>query len=367
MADSYFQIATTPRLYVSYPLWMYATLGTNDIYDSLAIPFSGSGGFVSKEDHIKLMQLDPSNTITWDFVQDEGSDNGFLYYNTTKALQVESVEDSWNYDFIMFLGHNFASSNYRPKIKSWNGSLDNSSSTDLNMEGVVNHNSTYPPQYDGWSLANITDFPSDWSENILQIVLQADQTVDEAELGPVSLGSIAFGKKYVFPQNCRINTKTKFNYGVKQKQTHSGKTISNAKWTRPSSWIGEPFGLGESGGSANFRRSGLREWTVEFDSLEPSKVMPQNLMTNSNGYTLQDNHEAAANGTDSKYNINNGTDFFSSVVNRTLANHLPMVLQIDKDDYSPSGFALVRMRENYEIIQKSSNLYNIKVTFVEQV
>ena len=42
--------------------------------------------------------------------------------------------------------------------------------------------------------------------------------------------------------------------------------------------------------------------------------------------------------------------------------------QINKDDNSPSNFALVRIKENsYTITQKSPNLYNIALTLIEQV
>ena len=55
MADSYFQIATTPKLYVSYPLYQYAS-GALDEYSTL-------NDAVSDEDMIKLLQIDPSNQI----------------------------------------------------------------------------------------------------------------------------------------------------------------------------------------------------------------------------------------------------------------------------------------------------------------
>ena len=55
MADSYYQIATTPKLYVSYPLYQYAS-GALDEYSS-------DNGIVSEEDMIKLLQIDPSNQV----------------------------------------------------------------------------------------------------------------------------------------------------------------------------------------------------------------------------------------------------------------------------------------------------------------
>ena len=68
-----------------------------------------------------------------------------------------------------------------------------------------------------------------------------------------------------------------------------------------------------------------------------------------------------------KYNINNSTDFYTNVVHRCMSSHLPMVLQINKDDNSPSNFAIVRMNKDFVVNQKAPNLYDISVTFTEQI
>ena len=90
------------------------------------------------------------------------------------------------------------------------------------------------------------------------------------------------------------------------------------------------------------------------------------MMMNSNGWTAQDNHETTADGK-SLYNINNAVDFYTNVVHRSMAGHLPMMLQINSDDTSPQNFAIVRMGSKYTVTQKTPNLYNIKLTLVEQI
>ena len=50
-----------------------------------------------------------------------------------------------------------------------------------------------------------------------------------------------------------------------------------------------------------------------------------------------------------------------------MANHLPMVLQLDKDNPSPESMAIVRMDKNYSIKAKTPNLYNISLTLTEQI
>ena len=106
---------------------------------------------------------------------------------------------------------------------------------------------------------------------------------------------------------------------------------------------------------------------MSFDSLAPFKVMLQNMMMNSNGYTAQDNHSVAADGTSSLYNIYNSEDFYSAVVHKTMGGHLPMVLQIDSSDNSPSGFAIVRLSPNFTVTQKSPLLFSYSITLTEQI
>ena len=90
-------------------------------------------------------------------------------------------------------------------------------------------------------------------------------------------------------------------------------------------------------------------------------------MMNDNGFKHNfDNYSNTASN-DSLYNINDRLDFYTTVVNKCMASHLPMVLQLDKNNPSPEQFAIVRMNSNYQIVQKTPNLYNIKLTLQEQV
>ena len=59
MANSSYQIATTPKLYVSYPLFQYAS-GALDVYSNSD---GNNNSFLNDEEMIKLIQIDPSNQI----------------------------------------------------------------------------------------------------------------------------------------------------------------------------------------------------------------------------------------------------------------------------------------------------------------
>ena len=354
MANSSYQIATTPKLYVSYPLFQYASGALDSYYTDKQS--------ISEEDMIKLIQLDPSNYVTFN--------DGVVSYEKFNYRIVPSYDDNnpvdtglWNFDFFMMLGHNMHSTtgNKYIQLKAYR---DDSFVYDLTYSNIVNSPYESSPEYDGWSLAQIDDTPSD--ANDLQIHFSSTNV--SSNWDNFSLGALAWGKSYTFPINTQINTSTKFEYGISQKSTISGKTISTANWTKPNNWITEPFGLNDGEQGDNYqRRSGKRVWKMTFDSLAPDKVMPQNMMMNSNGFTAQDNHSVAADGTSSLYNINNSEDFYSSVVHKTLGGHLPMVLQLDQNDTSPSNFAIVRMNKDYTVTQKSPLLFSYSITLTEQI
>ena len=353
MANSSYQIATTPKLYVSYPLFQYASGALDSYYTDKQS--------ISEEDMIKLIQLDPSNYVTFN--------DGVVSYEKFNYRIVPSYDDNnpvdtglWNFDFFMMLGHNMHSTtgNKYIQLKAYR---DDSFVYDLTYSNIVNSPYESSPEYDGWSLAQIDDTPSD--ANDLQIHFSSTNV--SSNWDNFSLGALAWGKSYTFPINTQINTSTKFEYGISQKSTISGKTISTANWTKPNNWITEPFGLNDGEQGDNYqRRSGKRVWKMTFDSLAPDKVMPQNMMMNSNGYTAQDNHTLDANDS-SLYNINNSEDFYSAVVHKTMGGHLPMVLQIDSSDNSPSNFAIVRMNKDYTVTQKSPLLFSYSITLTEQI
>ena len=358
MANSYYQTPTTPKLYVSYPLWQYASGALDDVqtnFDDI------------DEDLIRMIQLDPSKKTTIDLNQDYNSN--YIQYRIVPASDDFTdviTSGLWNFDYCAVLGHNLASANAQIEIQANNDTSDGV--VNISTSSIVNHNSYGVPEYDGWSLFNLDDKPNDDSWNFRFCLRPPNGT--SMQESPISIGSLMYGKSFTFPQSCNLSTTLNYDYGVTQKQTLSGKTISTANWTKPNNWITEPFGLTEPFGERgdNFqRRSGRRTWKISFDSLAPDKVMNQMPMMNSNGWTAQENHSTGADGIESSYNINNAVDFYTNVVNKTMGGHLPMLLQIDKDDPSPQNFAVVRMNKNFAITQKSPNLYNIQLTLVEQI
>ena len=363
MANSFYQTTTSPRLYVSYPLWQYAN-GALDEVGGYAI------GNNSDEDLFKLIQLDPSN-VTAFFPQQ--TDSMALTYRIVPESDTSTdllESNLWNFNYAMILGHNLSSAGAIPKIVTRD---DNGNQTLITTTNIINAPPESSPEYDGFTIMGLQGAGA---ADDYKIKFGFDAETDHWSEVPIYLGSVAFGKYFDFPQNCNLSTSTTYDYGVKQKSTISGKTVSTANWTKPNNWITEPFGLTEAFGERgdNFqRKSGRRSWKLSFDSLAPDKVMNQNPMMNDNAWRTSDlngnqfDNYSTTDGNGSLYNINNAVDFYTTVVHRCMANHLPMVLQLDKDNPSPEQFAIVRMDKKYSIKQKSPNLYNISLTLTEQI
>ena len=360
MAQGYYQTAATPKLYVSYPLWLYASGGLEEVTQDFITDPELVEDWNNRA--IKMLTLNPSSRVVFYGQGGEEQRSVNIYY---RILPIEDTETDvfeskiWNFDYFAILGHDFNTQNCSFKVNAANQEGD---TEQLNATPIVNYTTDSVPEFDGWSLVNI-DKPSDGTARMLGLeILKSSNNID------VSLGSVMFGKSFEFPINCSLNTTTSFDYGIKQKQTVGGKTISSANWTKTASWLGnEPFGLGPASKTTEItRRSGRRTWTMSFDSLDPKYVMNQNMMTNSNNWTDTDNY-TADDSEDSLYNINDRLDFFTTFISKTFANHLPMMLQLDKNSTNPDNFAIVRLNKGYQITQKSPQLYNIKVSFTEQI
>ena len=354
MANSNYQTAASPRLYVSYPLWQYA----NGALDSISSSQLGN----TNEDFYRLLQLDPSNFTNLNLQSNNTA--SLIYRILPQADNFTDLLNSnlWNFNYAMFLGHNFASAGAIPKIKAMK---DDGNETEINTTNIINHSPNSVPEYDGFSIMGLNG-AADSDDYNFKIDLDALGNFNDS----LFLGSLSFGKYFDFPQNCNLNTTTKYDYGIKQKNTISGKTISTANWTKPNNWITEPFGLTEAFGERgdNFqRRSGRRSWSLSFDSLAPKYVMNQNPMMNDNGWKYNYDNFDTTDSNNSLYNINNANDFYTTVVHRSMSSHLPMVLQLDKNNPSPEQMAIVRLNKDFKISQKSPNLYNIKLTLTEQI
>ncbi len=378
MATGYYQTPQAPRLYVSYPLFAYATGG-------LGYTKAES---ISKEETLSLIQLDPANYVEFN---PDGNSEYFDFKCVPLDLNPEEEVDDgnwWNFNYCMILGHNLADLDAYPEVQAYQTQLNSNSAvrdasdpdgfpeTISTGQDLVNFEGPYGVPYNGWSAFSLTDTPTNADVQWLRLRLRSTTTFNNKTLG---LGAALWGKYWDAPQNVNLNTSLSYSYGIKQKTTKSGKSLTNINWTKPNSWVGgnEPFGLTDKynvpTGDSHFRKTGKRTWKMSWDSLEPKYVMNQNPMLNSLGWEKKDNYQADAND-ESLYNIYNSNDgdsslgdFYTDVIHKTLGGSLPMVLCLDKNDHSPSNMAIVKMTKPPTITQKSPNLYHITITLEEQI
>ena len=410
MANSLYQTPNNPRLYVSYPLWQYANGGLDTTFSHQ----------LAHEQMVDLIKLDPSNTtkfsdMVWPSAPNYVELNYFLRPHELIGKPVP--KNLWNFNYYMVLNHNLATMNSQTYPEGFVASVPDAdgevtiggSSGNLYNADIKNCPYQTVCWNDGFSALKLND--ANYGNEGFRVIFKSGGipagnlpdwfTLEEglAE-GDFNIGSILWGKYFEFPQNCDLNTTLQYDYGTKIKENIAGKSISTGKWNKVDSWYNdstggtEPFGLrwpsppegydtslaynnsyniedDVNDTADSFRRkSGRRVWTISFDSLAPEYVMNQNSMMNSDGWHgtggTFDNYSTNADGT-STYNIDNGLDFYTSVVHKTNGGQLPMVLQLNKDDASPHNFAIVRMQPDYKITQKLPNLYNIKITLIEQI
>ena len=381
MATGHYQTATTPRLYVSYPLFAYATGGLGSV----------SGEVATDEQMIKMIQLDPANYQTMNPLEGDSS-NYFAYKLVSDNIAQNDINygiDWWNFNYAMVLGHNLADHLAYPLVQSNQSDATNptgqswetAQNISLNNTTTIQNYQGYASEvlYNGWSAIEINNKPTDpltqWF--VLRLVSSGGATIWPS--GDLKIGSILFGKYWDAPQNVDLSTSLSYSYGVKQKTTKSGKLLTNVNWTKPNSWVdgNEPFGLSEKDtpnrGDLYHRKTGKRTWKMNWTSLEPKYVMNQNPMLNSLGWENKDNYQTDFHD-NSLYNIKDSNDgdsslgdFYTDVIHKTLGGSLPMVLQLNKNDASPSNMAIVKMTKPPTITQKSPNLYNISITLEEQI
>jgi len=385
MATGYYQTPQAPRLYVSYLLYAYATGGLGSAY----------GENITDEEAIQLIQLDPTNYLE---IEPADDNHGFWYKLVPDYVihgDTDYGKDFWNFNYAMVLGHNMADLGAGLRIFAAEIDPNNkdkgvwSNKTELSSTGDATTIKNFTPfpnaiHYNGWSALEINQQPTSDQPYFVSFNFDND---DYQETDPyffnsgdsIKVGTFMLGKYWDAPQNVDLNTSLSYSYGVKQKTTKSGKSLTNINWTKPNSWVdgNEPFGLTEQytipRGDSHHRKTGKRTWKMNWTSLEPKYVMNQNPMLNSLGWENKDNYQTDFHD-NSLYNIKDSNDgdsslgdFYTDVIHKTLGGSLPMVLQLDKNDASPSNMAIVKMTKPPTITQKSPNLYNISITLEEQI
>jgi hypothetical protein len=252
--------------------------------------------------------------------------------NTLRTINVP--DDIFNTKaYVAFLGHESGELNINEHYTT-NVSVNANISTDLN---------SLNPQHEGFSIASFN------GQSVTEHISYTENAI----------GSIVLGNYWEAPHAVDLALTLGYEQdGVKVQNMKGGGSISNATYLKPADWWSG--GAWQLGNEPNIR-SGRRTWSLSFSFLSEDDVFSKvAASTNLENAT----YNSDANPTnDSLYD---STDFFTQVWNRTLGNHLEFILQVDKDDFSPDGFAICRFDQNsLQLTQTSPFTYSTSVKIRE--
>lgn len=362
MAYPNYQIPTKLTFFPSYLQYAYATGQISDVFASYVVDLgeevydpqstNQSDTIIKKEDIYALTNVNPSKTLKFG-----------LYGGTQFSFKIPS---NWNFDFGMILGHNF--NNYaRIHPTYYNNAFG--AETDITASTIVNYTptsgATPTGPYNGWSAFNVSNLPDNY-----EWIGVGNTSTGVTGTPFYEIGSIIYGKKWEAPQNIDITGSVSYSYGSKQKKTISGKTLSNMKYYKPQTWATgmNAWELTDEDEYSNVKagRTGIRSWKVKWSMLAENKVLPQNAMQNSVGWTADSDSEYSTGADDSSlYDSENGIDFVTSVLKMTMGSHLPVVVRISESN-NPDQWAIVRITK-HSITQRNPKLLDVSLTLEEQV
>lgn len=208
------------------------------------------------------------------------------------------------------------------------------------------------PAHDNFSIYKVGGYPVDNA-----IITCSDNTT--------GCKQVIISDKYTFPVSCdlKMNMSIRMD-GIKSTKSPSGIDLVNYKYLGPSKWGGEFYPFEVESPGTSFPRNGRREWSLSWNDLTESQLLPEYYAGAYDGLT--DSNGTSAGSTSSGDLVDSSSSFFSKVLHKTMGGKLPMVMQIDKDNYNADQFALVRIKMNSIKIQQTSNkIYRINLKIEE--
>tara|TARA_Y100001938_G_C8100950_1_gene441708 strand:- start:3684 stop:4976 length:1293 start_codon:yes stop_codon:yes gene_type:complete len=265
---------------------------------------------------------------------------------------------TYEYDFCAILGHNFATAQFKHKLKvlgfdPTNGQYFQDGLDGTEYTNIINWNPNEDSSalYDGFSICDIRDFvpdsftAGDGSTCYMNEVIAL--TVGYAQSAPtidVKIGSFMTGSIFEFPKDCDVNVRLSYDYSVNKKIASNGRSYSYTQPNYSDLWIGEmaPWTLREQvipdangnmvgctvenndemiyngyatptqweGGKRPLdemfgrQRNGARVWRMSFTHLKGQDIFPTNHATNTVGIGAQ-YVDVSSNSTGIYTNMNN--------------------------------------------------------------
>ena len=287
------------------------------------------------------------------------------------------VPINYHFNYIMYLGHDFASNN----IKAWITYDGNMKIT--GDEGNVNMPSDSTgasPQFDGWSLHLFEE-----RTNVIPLDQTAEGVLavkfDNPSDTNAKINAISMGFAYTMPHSPDLNLTLSYDYGgIKTIETRGGASLSNSFYSKPPMWgdLGawelhkEGMLTGEADdpdtldihesenvirkSNQNLRRNGRKIWDLSFSYLSQEDTFPRY-----DQLTTLETDDAADLSPD-QYTIQGSNDFYSEVVKRTNGGQLPFIFQPNSEENS---FAICKFDSGFSFEQVANGVYNVKMKIRE--
>ena len=313
-----YQNVGTPRFYVNDVMWILnMNAGSIDTEDS---------NFTDA-----IFNMNPSNQY-----RHGGAINA--QYTLTAPL-------SNGYNYVAWLGHNFATAGWEcfPKVNN----------VTQNASSGINYNQGAVPPYDGFTFQFFGD--TDGAEIHLTMLQSTGEQKD------AYCGSISAGKYYDMPHSPELSlTMTREMDGVKRVRTRGGSDLVKHQYIRSPKW-GDLAPWELSSGTAinqDLARVGRRTWDLSFNYLQDSDIFPD--LSNVGWEGTYENYNDSIGNT-----LLDDNTFFSQVLHK--AHNLPFIFQPDTNDNNISAFAAICKfdMKSFQFNQVANNTYNINLKIKE--
>ena len=251
------------------------------------------------------------------------------------------------YNYVAWLGHNFATAGWECFPKANN--------VTQNASSGINYNQGAVPSYDGFTFQFFGYTPDE--AEIHLTMFQSTTTQEDAYCG-----SISTGKYYDMPHSPELSlTMIREMDGVKRVRTHGGSDLVKHQYTGSPKWGNlAPWEL-SNGTTINqdLARVGRRTWDLSFNYLQDSDIFPD--LSNVGWEGTYENYNDSIGNT-----LLDDDTFFSQVIHKTNGGQLPFIFQPDKDNNNIDGFAICKFDMNTFVFDKVANgIYNIKLKIRE--
>ena len=193
------------------------------------------------------------------------------------------------------------------------------------------------------------------------------------------MGCLSYGTYYDLPHSPELSVSMGRMYdGMESIQTASGHDVVQTKFKGSPRWLMHPWdqpdevfesysGAGINQVYKDFYPTGRRTWTMNFNYLDESDVMP---------YVDTASHENAFIDAESgglisdqaspgQYSLAGHPGFMNQVIQRTYGGNYPFIFQSNKDSMQSDAFAIVKFDAIPEFTQVANGVYSCSLSLRE--